>query len=192
MQSPDRQATLDRALRGDAEALGELLQSYRPYLRVLVHAFGRHNLRARFDDSDLIQDALVEVQQSFATFRGTTVAEFLSWLRRIVIRTANRTIRRIAGTAKRNPAREQAVANLEAVADDSATPPSGRAMRHEQAARMAEALDRLAPGLQHVLLARHVDGLPHAVIAGQMGRTEAAVRMLYLRALRQLRTLYRE
>jgi DNA-directed RNA polymerase specialized sigma24 family protein len=41
-----------------------------------------------------------------------------------------------------------------------------------------------------VLLARHVDDLPYAVIAQRMNRTETALRMLYVRALRRLREIY--
>jgi RNA polymerase sigma-70 factor (ECF subfamily) len=56
---------------------------------------------------------------------------------------------------------------------------------------MADALSRLPEDMQQVLLGRHVDGRSHAEIAAALGRTEGAVRMLYLRALRRLRELYR-
>jgi RNA polymerase sigma-70 factor (ECF subfamily) len=74
---------------------------------------------------------------------------------------------------------------------DSGSSPSAVASRHEEAARMAEALAQLPEEMQQVLLARHVDDLPHVAIANQLGRTEGATRMLYLRALRRLRELYR-
>ena len=45
--------------------------------------------------------------------------------------------------------------------------------------------------MQQVLLGRHLDGLSHAELARVLGRSESAVRMLYLRALRRLRELYR-
>jgi RNA polymerase sigma-70 factor (ECF subfamily) len=52
---------------------------------------------------------------------------------------------------------------------------------------MAEALARLPDDMQQVLLGRHMDGLSYAELAGRLGRTEAAVRVLYTRALRRLR-----
>jgi RNA polymerase sigma-70 factor (ECF subfamily) len=192
MDARQRQAALDQARRGDAQALGELLDSFRPYVRVTVHALRDGRLAGRVDDSDLIQDALLEAQRSFAAFRGTTVAELVVWLRRIVVRSTGRTLRSFAGTGKRDPGREQA---LEDLAEDPADPgssPSARAIRHEQAVRMAEALACLPDDMQQVLLARHVDGLPYAAVAQRLGRTEGAVRMLYLRALRRLREGYRE
>ena len=54
---------------------------------------------------------------------------------------------------------------------------------------MADALARLPEDMQEVLLGRHVDGLHHAAIAHKLGRSEGAVRMLYLRGLQQLRNL---
>jgi RNA polymerase sigma-70 factor (ECF subfamily) len=192
MDAQERQSKLDQALQGNTEALGELLHSFRPYIRVLVRACRSARLRAPLDDSDLIQDACLEAQRSFADFRGTTVAELLAWLRRLVLRTAGRTLRGFVGTAKRDPSREQTAEDLDRLADKSGSSPSAQAIRHEQAARMAEAVARLPEDMQQVLLARHMDGLAHAVIAAQIGRTESAVRMLYLRALRRLRELYRE
>jgi RNA polymerase sigma-70 factor (ECF subfamily) len=74
---------------------------------------------------------------------------------------------------------------------DSGSSPSAQAIRHEEAALMAEALAGLPDDMQQVLLGRHVDGLSHAAIAQRLDRTEQAVRMLYVRALRRLRELYR-
>ena len=46
MNGGERQAALDCARGGDGPALGELLESYRPYVRVLVRAFRDERLRA--------------------------------------------------------------------------------------------------------------------------------------------------
>jgi RNA polymerase sigma-70 factor (ECF subfamily) len=192
MNANERQAALEQARQGDAQARGKLLESFRPYVRVLVHALRDARLKARLDDSDMIQDALLEAHRSFAGFRGTTVAELAVWLRRIVIRSAGRTIREFAGTDKRDPAREQPAEDLAQLLIDSGSSPSAQAIRHEQAGRLIEALARLPEDMQQVLLGRHVDGLKHAAIAQQLGRSEAAVRVLYIRALDRLRQLYRD
>jgi RNA polymerase sigma-70 factor (ECF subfamily) len=184
-----RQTALAQARRGDSRALGDLLESFRPYVRVIVHSLRDQRLQGRVDDSDLIQDAFLEAQRSFEDFRGHSVAELAVWLRCIVVRTSRRSLRQFGGTGKRDPAREQLVDDLAELAD-SGSSPSAIASRHEEAARMAEALAQLPEEMQQVLLARHVDDLPHATIADRLGRTEGATRMLYLRALRRLRELY--
>jgi RNA polymerase sigma-70 factor (ECF subfamily) len=192
MDAPQRQAALERAQQGDAQALGDLLQSYRPYLRVMVHSLRGDRLQTRLDDSDLIQDALLEAHRSFSAFRGSTVPELLAWLRQIVLRSAQRTIRGFVATQKRDLGREETVHGMAELLVDSGSSPSGQAIRHEQAAQMATALARLPEDMQQVLLDRLVDNKPHAQIAERLGRTEQAVRMLYLRALRRLRELYEE
>ena len=70
---------------------------------------------------------------------------------------------------------------------DSGSSPSAQAMRHELTAKITDAVARLPRDMQQVLLARLVDGLPHAVIAERMKRTETAVRMLFVRALSRLK-----
>jgi RNA polymerase sigma-70 factor, ECF subfamily len=185
-----RQTWLDQARLGMASALGALLESYRPYVKVLVRGIRDRRLSRQLDDSDLIQDAFLEAQRGFAGFQGVTLAEWTAWLRTVVLRAAGKTQRGRVGTQKRDVSREQPLDQASAVAAGDS--PSAEAIRHEQAARMAEALGRLPEEMQQVLLARHVDGLSHADIAQQMGRTEGAVRMLYLRALRCLRATCQE
>ncbi len=187
MTAVDQQAALDRARAGDAEALGQLLNGYRPYVRLLVRALRRGRIPERLDDSDLIQDALVEVNRHFGRFSGSVTAEFTAWLRVIVLRAAGHTLRSHLGTGKRDGGREEAgdvVLRWLVIADST---PSQQAIQHEQTARLADALARLPADMQEVLLGRHSDELSHAVLAERLGRTEAAVRVLYTRALRRLR-----
>ncbi|MBI3468872.1 MAG: sigma-70 family RNA polymerase sigma factor [Planctomycetes bacterium] len=194
MDARERQLALDHARQGDTQARSDLLESFRPYVRVIARAFRVNRVQARIDESDLIQDALLEAHQSFADFRGTTVGEFTAWLRQIVLHTAGRTIRDHLATGKRAVGREQPVGSdaFAGLTAGSSSSPSAQAIRHEEADRMAEGLARLPDEMREVLLARHMDGLGHAAIAKRMGKTEAAVRMLYTRAVRRLRELCAE
>jgi RNA polymerase sigma-70 factor, ECF subfamily len=187
MNADEQQAALECVRQGDTQALGELLDSFRPYVRVLARALQNERLQGRLDESDLIQDALLEVYRSFASFHGETVAELTAWLRQVVIHTAGHTLRAHLGTARRDASREHEVDDLAGLAVDTGNTPSDTAIRHEQSARMAVALARLPEEMQQVLLGRHMDNLSHADLAGRLGRTEGAVRVLYTRALRRLR-----
>jgi len=187
MEAHQRQAALDRARQGDSDALGELLQSFRPYVRSVVRLVRDTRLQGRVDDSDLIQDALLEAHRSFVDFRGTTVAELAVWLRRVALRSAQHSLRAFLGTEKRDVGRERAADGLAELLADSAESPSAEAVRQEQATRMSEAMAQLPADMQQVLLGRHVDGASHSEIAQRLGRSEGAVRMLYLRALQRLR-----
>ena len=187
MNGGERQAALDRARAGDARALGELLESYRPYVRVLVRAFRDDRVQARLDGSDLIQDAFLEVHRCFGQFRGAAIAELTAWLRQIVLRTAGRTLRGHVAADRRDAGRERAGGDAADLPAAAGSTPSAQAIRHEPAARMAAALARLPDDMQQVLLGRHADDLSYATLAERLGRSEGAVRVLYTRALRRLR-----
>src|SRR5262249_60582720 len=80
------------------ESFGQLAQRYRAYLlgvagKVLGHQHAQ-------DRSSVVQDGLVAAWKHFAQFRGTTAAEFLAWLIRIV---KNKALDRVAGRVATNP-----------------------------------------------------------------------------------------
>jgi RNA polymerase sigma-70 factor (ECF subfamily) len=186
MAAGEPQALLERARAGDGDALGALLDGFRPYARLLVRSLRRGRVPGRVDDSDLIQDAFLEAHRSFARFEGRSLAEFTSWLRAVVLRAAGHTLRSHLEAGKRNAGREEVLDHLSGWAAVESTP-SQHAERHEQTARIAEAIGRLPEDMQQVLLGRHTDGLSYAALAERLGRTEGAVRVLYTRALRRLR-----
>jgi RNA polymerase sigma-70 factor (ECF subfamily) len=187
MDAGEQQAALERARRGDAEARGQLLESFRPYLRFMARTLRDGRLQGRLDDSDLIQDALLDAVRNFDSFRGGCVAELASWLRQIVLGAAHRAVRAHAGTGKRDLAREAPADSLANCVADPGSSPSAQAIRHEQAAQMARTIADLPDDMQQVLLGRHLDGLSYAILAERLGRSEGAVRVLYTRALRRVR-----
>ncbi len=191
MDSAARQAALDRARRGDAAARGEVLDGFRPYIRRIVHGFVDERVQAKLDDADLVQEILLQAHQSFDGFRGATVAEAVVWVRRIAVRTAERTLRGLSPEAAQGPGRETTLEDPDDLAGSVSTP-SRQAMRREDAERLTQALAVLPHDMQVVVLSRHVDGLPHGAVARRLGRTEAAVRVLYVRALQRLGELFRE
>ena len=65
--------------------------------------------------------------------------------------------------------------------------PDEQASRREQAARVMAALDRLPPDYREVIALRNLEGLSLVEVAGRMNRSHAAVRQMWVRAVRQLR-----
>src|SRR6478736_5853367 len=72
------------ARAGRVEALGELCDLYRNYLRMVVRAGLGPKLRERVELSDVVQEALVEVVRQFPQFTGQNEAALVGWLRRLV------------------------------------------------------------------------------------------------------------
>ena len=84
----DPEPLLLRANGGDEQALGELLEYYRPYLALLARLKADRQLQAKFDDSDLVQETCLSAHRDFMKFRGSTEQEFTAWLRQMMANTA--------------------------------------------------------------------------------------------------------
>lgn len=177
-----------RFRQGDRQSLGVLLDHLRPYVRVIVQSMRGDRRHPAADDSDLIQDALLQAANTADTFQGGSVGELVRWLRTIVVRTTYRTLHTVDDIGWTDPEE----AHLATLIVDPGPAPAEEAVRHEESASMAVALSRLPVDMQHVLRGRLADGQDYASLAGQLGRSSGAVRVLYLRALRRLRDVWSE
>ena len=150
---------------------------------MIVRVRGRRAFAGGGDESDLMQDVLLQVSRSLSTFRGGNVGELVAWIRTIAIRVTRRQLG--CGVAQNAKAvGELEMADVPASLDPT---PSAVAMHRELAARMADALNRLPQDMQSLLVERIVAGLSHAEIAERRQCSAGAVRMQFLRALRRLR-----
>ena len=157
---------------GNDQALGELLNYYRPYLSLLARLKTDRQLRSRFDDSDLVQDTCLWAHRDFNRFRGTTEPEFAAWLRQIMAHTvANRA--RDHRRRRRDVRLEQRlndVLNQSSSLIDRALlkvdfNPGHSLLRRERAVMLANALGQLPADYREVLVLRELEGL-----AGRGGR----------------------
>lgn len=170
----------------------------RPWLKMLAERQLSPALRGRIDPSDVVQQTLVDAWRGHEDFRGTTQAERLAWLRTILKRTLMRYDRDQLQTAKRGRGREQQLQAaldrdsiaLEQLAIGREPNPRSVADRAEQTLQLAAALDQLPSDYREVLSLRHIDGLSHEQIAKRLGRSTAATRMLWIRALEKLKHVY--
>ena len=180
----------------EAEASGWLLERYREYLRLLARLQLDGQFPAKLDDSDLVQATLLKAHENLAQFRGKSEAEFAGWLRQILSNQLVDEFRRLQGPA-RNAALER---SLQAAVDDSASrvdawlhgdinSPSQAASRHEELARLAEALAKLPLDQRTAVELKHLKGQTVAQISAQMGRSETAVGGLLRRGVQRLREL---
>ncbi len=189
---------LAEARRGEVNCLGKLLQYYGNYLKLLVTTHLDAKLRARCSPSDIVQESYFEAHRDFEKFQGQTAAEFLAWLRQILVNNMAREVEKHILSAKRDVRREvrlngmqealeRSAARLESVFVDQASSPSSRLDRHEHVVELANHLAELPTDYREVLVLRHCEGLAFKDIARQMGRSAGAVRMLWLRAIGQIR-----
>jgi RNA polymerase sigma-70 factor, ECF subfamily len=189
---------LSRAKAGSGESLGQLLQLYANYLKLVVLAQLEQNLRARVSPSDVIQETFFEAHRDFIQFRGTTTPEFLAWLRKILVNNLcrvveqhllaeKRDVRREVSLERLATALEQSTARLEAILPDPGASPSGVLQQREREVALADQLAQLPADYREVIVLRHLESLPFEDVGARMGRSSGAVRMLWLRAVKALR-----
>jgi RNA polymerase sigma-70 factor (ECF subfamily) len=173
------------ARAGCPEALGRLLECYRPYLLHLARRQLGQGLRAKGDPGDLVQETFLEAYREIDRFQGHSEAEWRAWLRRMLRNNALNFVRRYRGTAKRAAARECPVAATESTPGPDAD--HGSPLEHliaaEEASRLRTILARLPADYREVLLLWAREQLSFPEIGGRLGRTANAARLLWLRAL---------
>ncbi len=190
---------IERARREEPGALDRLLDSYRNYLRLLARTGIDISLRGKADPSDLVQDALLKASLRFGQFRGASDAELAGWLRQILARGLADFVRRYR-TGGRRAGREQ---SLDELLDRSSQAmgrivaaggpsPSASAERRDLGVVLSDALAQLSEDQREVIVLHHLEGLGWDEVGRRMGRTAGAVRMLWTRALKQLRPLIDE
>lgn len=189
---------LHEAKRGGATEQGKLLSLYSNYLKILAQTQLDRRIRRRVSPSDLVQETLLEAHRDFLDFRGVTNAEFVGWLRRILVHNLIRVTEKHLQADKRDVRREVYIHRLHASMENSNSrfehvlagrleSPSSELGRHERMRLLADAIAVLPAEQRQVILLRHIEGLPFAEVAQQMERTSGACRMLWLRAMDHLR-----
>lgn len=177
------------ARQGESEPLGRLLQQYRPYLLRIAHDELPAALQTKTGSSDVVQDTVIEALACFARFRGQTSAELQGWLRTILLRQIGSVSRRFVEADKRDVAREVPLPATDGGSDnvpDAGSSPSYKAGRADEAKAVRQALDRLPEHYRQVLIWREWEEVPVAEVAERLGKSIAAVRMLWWRALERL------
>ena len=197
-QRPEQLLAEARLGRGDC--LGALLELYRNYLYLLARTQIDLHLQARVNPSDLVQETFLQACRHFCRFRGTGERELLAWLRRILVRNLaglvekqllaqKRDLRRQVSLDRQQTALLDSSERFDAALGHSCTTPSAQAHRRELVALVADQLARLPTAYRDVIILRNLEGLAFKEVARRMGRTPGAIRVLWLRALEQLRQM---
>jgi len=187
------------AREGQQEALNELLEAHRNYLRVLAASCLHREMQGKADPSDVVQETLLKVHENFRQFRGTTELEWMAWLRRILVRQLA-DVQKGFQRQRRQVSREQSIeslvdrssAMLRNMVPASGPSPSQDAQRREAAALVADALAELEPGHRDVVILRNLHELDWNAVGEKTGRSADAARMLWARAMQRVGGLLKE
>ncbi len=177
----DADRPLVEAARRDPERFDAL---YRKYV-AQVYSFAFYELRDHHDAEDATERTFLQALVALPRFderarpeEGDGASTFRVWLFRIA---------RNVISNRRREARRRPQAPLEAAATIAANgDPAARVERRAEASEAWAAVHRLPADRRRALTLRFVEEMSTAEIAGVLGRSEGAVRVLIHRALRSV------
>ncbi|HEV8060255.1 MAG TPA: sigma-70 family RNA polymerase sigma factor [Gemmataceae bacterium] len=198
VNSQETQELLDRARKGDGNAVEQLLGQFRESLRRMIALRLDPALTARLDASDVVQDVLVEASRRMDDYLHSSTMPFHLWLRHIakdhVIdahrkhrKAQRRSIDREQSLVPRGLAENSSIDLMGQILDQEMTPASA-AIRQELEQRLAQAIGKLEEDDREIILMRLYEQLSNQEIATLYGLSEPAAAMRYLRAVRRLQT----
>ena len=183
---------LARARAGDAAALGQLLELYRNYLRLIARSMMGAALGLKLEASDLVQETFLKAHRQFADSspggrRPSSLPGAAAWIsscgrsptRRGTIAPGVRSRRRevaAGGHARRpRPAAYRCCASRRLA--DSLPSPSSMAVRRERSVLLADALEKLPADYRTVFVLRNIEHIPFNEIAIRLGRSATGARL---------------
>ena len=162
-------------------ALGRLLDAAYGYLTFLAVGQMARGFSAKFGISDVVQESAKDAQRGFEGFQGHSTGEFFAWLRRIVHNNMRDEERKHA----------QAIGQeipLDVVGPIAVPPDQEAALTQADLARLVDAcIARLPEHHATVLRLRYWEGLSFVEIGARIGRSDEAVRKLWVRSIDRLR-----
>ena len=195
------ESLIGKAKQGDAFAINVLLSRYRNYMAILLATAGEYGgrLNARFDSSDVVQNTLIDAHRDFPNFNGNVEKEFLAWLRKILafnladlVREHHAEKRDVDRQVEFNDSLSQSSQRLERLLPQDRNQPRGFNSKQEVIVMLADTLAQLPKDYREVIVMRHLQKASFEDIAQKMGRTSAAVRMLWSRAVASLKLMNEE
>ena len=196
---PEEADLLPLAAAGDEAAARELFSRYRSRLKRMVHLRLSRRLQGRVDDSDVLQEAYLDVARRLPEYVADPKAPFFLWVRHLTGLKLAEVHRRHLGTQARDADRELSLhrgglpeadsVSLAAHLLGQLTTPSQAAVKAERRLLVQEALCALDPIDREVLALKHFEQLSTAEIAEVLGLSKAGAGSRYLRAIKQLREI---
>lgn len=172
----------------------EQFDKYRNYLRFLARTQMPAHLRARLDPSDIVQQSLLQAHQAADDFRGTSNAELMAWLRKILAGVVAHTIRD-QHRDRRDVFKEQVIQQrmdqssilLASAFMASDRPASAIVAQDELVRGVAELVEQLPEAQRDAIILHYWQEIPLKQVAEALGKSPAAVAGLLQRGLATLR-----
>lgn len=191
----DTDHLLDRIANGESSAAEALLTRYQTRVRNMVNLRMDPRLAARFDPSDVVQDALAEAHRRLPEYASRRPIPFYPWLRRIAWERLLQLHRQHVEAKRRSVTREEPLPLsheselLLAERLATSSTPSDQLLRREIGHRVRQAIAELPAGDREVIVLKHLEELSFEDAAVVLEISVAATYSRYYRAIQRLHRL---
>jgi RNA polymerase sigma-70 factor (subfamily 1) len=181
-------ALVAAAKAGSSEALGEVLQRFRPVLMKRARMYLDGDLTLKLGESGLVQETFLAAVRCFTDFHGSSEQEVANWLTHILIRRLQDVRKQFRG-AKRDVRRERPLtkdvaARLSARQDHFTERDDTREERESDL--MRQAFYRLSEDHKEVVRLHLAKKMSFKDVAAFLNCSEQAAQQLWTRAVRLL------
>lgn len=187
---------VERAAKGDEDAVSELLAQHSADVRNHIkHAIGKH-WQSALDEDDVMQVTFIEAFSHIHTLQNRTAQGFTAWLRRIADNNLKDAIRALEADKRPDPRKRAqsarsastSAAFIEMLGATNTTP--SRVMAQDEAeTAMDRALKELPPDYATVIRLYDLQGKTIEETAATLKKSHGAVYMIRARAHDRLRDL---
>jgi RNA polymerase sigma factor (sigma-70 family) len=169
-----------REPKGDVSLVDELYRQHSP----AIFAFLRQHTTSREDAEDLLLEAFTAALE-YLQLATLTEEKQLAWLWRVV---RHKTIDSYRRTTRRPTLAIEHVEDQ--LFSDEKYSPEQNALRHDEYDHLLTVMEELTPLQRDILRLRFANDLRCGEIAQALNKKESAVRVLLMRTLRFLRSIY--
>lgn len=181
---------------GDSDSLASFLDTNQRQLMAFISRRMGDALRSKVEVEDIFQDVSAEAVRSLSPeFPGER--EPFSWLCHIAERKIVDAHRHHFAAKKRDAGKERALQSgasgegggLVNMLVKSMTTPSAAFSRNMKEARLMDAINGLKEDQRNAIRMKYIENKPSKEIAEVLGKTDAAVRVMLTRTMKQLHEL---
>jgi RNA polymerase sigma-70 factor (ECF subfamily) len=174
-----------------------MLSKYEGYLQVLAELHLVPLLRSRVGASDILQETFIDATRGWVGFRGKSENELRAWLRTILLNNVRKAIDFHIHAEKRSvrsqvsfhdlPGLQQSSVMFEEAMVQQVDSPSEQISKEELLLAVTDSLASLSQSDRRIVILRNFHNLGYQAVAEELGKSEAACRMMWLRAIEKLR-----
>lgn len=188
---------LQRAARGDSNAMSTLFQQHRERLKRMVALRLDRRLQKRVDASDVVQEALISASNRLGEYAADPKMDFFLWLRWITGEKLINVHQHHLGTKKRDVSQEVSIyrrpmpeacsVSLAQQLLGQLTSPTKAVARAEMQLLVQDVLNSMDPIDREILVLRNFEQMSTTETAEALGIKRSTASKRYISALKRLK-----